>query len=306
MNAERRIGLDRIVRFITSDGALMASAIESSDAVYTAQKLHGLSPTAAAALGRLLTGASVMGALLKSDDASLTLRVNGGGQLGTLTAIADSRGNVRGTVDHPEADVPRRADGKLDVGTAVGRTGRLGVIRSFGAGEPYMGQVELVSGEIAEDLTNYYAVSEQIPTAFALGVLVHAETGKVLLSGGLLAQALPGADDAAIGKLEANLSRLDSVTTMLAKGMTAEDICGAALAGFGIEKLDEFPVRYACTCSKEKYAAALITLGEAELRDLPLTEGRVETVCPYCKRRYYFTVEELGALIEAARGRAEK
>ncbi len=298
--------MDRIVRYITSDGALMASAIDSSDTVYTAQKIHGLSPTAAAALGRLMTGAAVMGALLKQENASLTLRISGGGPLGTLTAIADSRGNVRGMADHPEADVPRRKDGKLDVGTAVGRSGRLGVIRSFGTGEPYMGQVELVSGEIAEDLTNYYAVSEQIPTAFALGVLVHTETGKVLLAGGLLVQALPGADDGAIEKLERNLSHLEPVTTMLAKGMTAEEMCHTALQGFEVERLDELPVRYGCTCGKEKYAAALITLGEEELRDLPLVNGRVETVCPYCKKRYYFTVDELNALIEEAKRRNEK
>ncbi|MBQ1986309.1 MAG: Hsp33 family molecular chaperone HslO, partial [Clostridia bacterium] len=164
--------MDRIIRCITSDGALMASAIDTSDTVYTAQKLHGLSPTASAALGRLLTGASVMGAMLKQASATLTLRVNGGGPLGTLTAISDSRGNVRGCVDAPLVEVPRKSNGKLDVSTAVGTTGRLGVIRSYGTGEPYMGQVELVSGEIAEDITNYYATSEQIPTACALGVLV--------------------------------------------------------------------------------------------------------------------------------------
>ncbi len=284
----------------------MASAIDSSDTVYTAQKIHGLSPTAAAAVGRLLTGAAVMGALLKQEQASLTLRVDGGGPLGTLTAIADSRGNARCVVDYPEVDVPRRSDGKLDVGAAVGRTGRLGVIRSYGTGEPYMGQVALVSGEIAEDLTNYYAVSEQIPTAFALGVLVHTETEKVLLAGGLLVQALPGAEPAVIEKLEENLSHLDSVTTMLAKGMRVEEMCFAALQGFEVEKLDEIPVRYACTCGKEKYAAALLTLGEEELRTLPLTDGRVETVCPYCRRKYYFTPEELETLIATARERKQK
>ncbi|MBP3705368.1 MAG: Hsp33 family molecular chaperone HslO, partial [Clostridia bacterium] len=160
--------MDRIIRCITSDGALMASAIDTSDAVYTAQQLHKLSPTASAALGRLLTGASVMGAMLKQEHATLTLRVNGGGPLGTLTAISDSHGNIRGCVDHPEVEMPRKPNGKLDVSAAVGTEGRLGVIRSYGTGEPYMGQVELVSGEIAEDITNYYATSEQIPTACAL------------------------------------------------------------------------------------------------------------------------------------------
>ena len=171
----------------------MASAIDSSDTVYTAQRLHGLSATASAALGRLLTAASVMGAMQKQEHATLTLRINGGGPIGTVTAISDSHGNVRGCVDNPNVDVPLKPNGKLDVSAAVGTDGRLGVIRSYGTGEPYMGQVELVSGEIAEDITNYYAVSEQIPTVCALGVLVDPNTNGVLLAGGLLIQVLPGA-----------------------------------------------------------------------------------------------------------------
>lgn len=169
----------------------MASAIDSSDTVYTAQRLHGLSATASAALGRLLTAASVMGAMQKQEHATLTLRINGGGPIGTVTAISDSHGNVRGCVDNPNVDVPLKPNGKLDVSAAVGADGRLGVIRSYGTGEPYMGQVELVSGEIAEDITNYYAVSEQIPTVCALGVLVDPNTNGVLLAGGLLIQVLP-------------------------------------------------------------------------------------------------------------------
>ena len=162
----------------------MASAIDSSDTVYTAQRLHGLSATASAALGRLLTAASIMGAMQKQEHATLTLRINGGGPIGTVTAISDSHGNVRGCVDNPNVDVPLKPNGKLDVSAAVGTDGRLGVIRSYGTGEPYMGQVELVSGEIAEDITNYYAVSEQIPTVCALGVLVDPNTNGVLLAGG--------------------------------------------------------------------------------------------------------------------------
>ena len=274
----------------------MASAIDSSDTVYTAQSLHGLSATAAAALGRLLTGASMMGAMLKQEHASLTLRVDGGGPLGTLTAISDSRGNVRGCADHPEAEVPRKPSGKLDVGAAVGCAGRLGVIRSYGTGEPYMGQVALVSGEIAEDITNYYAVSEQIPTVCALGVLVDSETKKVMLAGGLLLQVLPGALPEDVEKLEANVQKLEPVTTMLAKGMTAEEMCAEALEGFSVEKLDEMPVHYACTCSREKYYAALATLEPDELETLPAVDGKVEAVCPYCCRRYYFTTDELREL----------
>lgn len=293
--------MDRILRCITSDGSLMAAAIDSSDLVYTAQKLHKLTKTSCAALGRLLTGASVMGSMLKSSDATLTLKVNGGGPLGNLVAISDSYGNVRGYVDRPQVDLPLKPNGKIDVGTAVGAVGRIAVMRDMGSGDPYIGQVELASGEIAEDITNYYAISEQIPTVCALGVLVNKAGGETLLAGGLLIQALPGADDNALQRLEENISHMDSVTTMLAKGTQPEEICKTALEGFQIEKLDEFRVHYACNCSKEKFARAMLTIGADELRDLPLDEsGRVETICQYCNRKYYFTEEECRELIRQA------
>lgn len=289
--------MDRIIRTITSDGSLMASAIDSTRIVTTAQELHGLSKTASAALGRLLTGASVMGAMLKIDGASLTLKVNGGGPLGNLVAIADSRGNVRGYVDHPEVELPRKPSGKLDVGGGVGAEGRLAVMRDTGSGDPYIGQVELVSGEIAEDITQYYAQSEQTPTVCALGVLVNKDDGAVMLSGGLLIQVLPGADDAAVSRLEENVSRLESVTTMLAKGISLEDMCRKALDGFEMEILDEFQIHYVCNCSKERFGKALLTLGADEIRSFPLNaEGKAEAVCHYCGRKYYFSGNELEAL----------
>ena len=291
--------MDHMIRTITSDGSLMASAIDSSELVYTAQRLHGLTKTSCAPFGRLLTGASLMGAMLKETNATLTLKVAGDGPLGNLLALADSRGNVRGYVDHPEIELPLRSDGKLDVGGAVGHQGRLAVIRDFGTGEPYSGQVELVSGEIAEDLTNYYASSEQTPTACALGVLVNKESGESMLAGGMLIQALPGADEAALSRLEENLSRLDSVTTMLAKGFGPEEMCRSALKGFTVEKLDEFPVHYICNCSKERFSNVLLTLGPEELLSLPLNEqGMAETICQYCNRKYYFSMEELKRLAE--------
>lgn len=285
----------------------MASAIDSTEIVYTAQQLHGLSKTACAALGRLLTGASLMGAMLKKDSASVTLKANGGGPLGTLVALADSRGNVRGYADNPQADLPIRQDGKIDVGGGVGRAGRLAVIRDFGEGDPYIGQVELVSGEIAEDITQYYAASEQIPTVCALGVLADKEKGRALLSGGLLIQVLPGADEAAIKKLEENVAKLDSVTTMLAKGLTLEEMCRQALDGFDMEVLDEFSIHYVCNCSKVRFANALLTLGPQELLALPLDgQGRAEAVCHYCSRKYYFTKAELEALAERGAGVSKK
>lgn len=299
--------MDRIIRTITSDGSLMASAIDSSQLVYTAQHLHKLTKTTCAALGRLLTGASLMGAMLKETHATLTLKIAGDGPMGGLLALADSRGNVRGYVDHPEVELPLKANGKLDVGGGVGCHGRLAVIRDFGTGEPYSGQVELVSGEIAEDLTHYYAVSEQTPTVFALGVLVDQADGEALLAGGLLIQALPGADDTALTRLEENIAQLEPVTTMLAKGLDPKEMCRLALKGFEVEELDEFAVNYVCNCSKERFSGVLLTLSPEDLIELPVNDdGLVETVCQYCNRKYYFSQEELEALAEKARKKDKK
>lgn len=286
--------MDKIIRCITTDGSIMASAIDSSDIVFSAQKLHELSKTASAALGRLLTGASLMGAMLKVEKSNLTLALNGGGEIGNLVAKADSRGNVRGYVSNPQFDLPIREDGKLDVGGAVGNNGRLTVIRDEGAGEPYIGHVALVSGEIAEDITSYYARSEQIPTVCALGVLVNKETGDVMLAGGMLIQALPGADDTAIAALEENVAKMDSVTTMLAKGLSPLEICKKALIGFDMEVLDTFEINYVCNCSKERFSELLLTLSPDEITTLPLVkDGKAEISCQYCGRKYYFSKEDL-------------
>lgn len=275
----------------------MASVAETSDVVYTAQELHGLSKTASAAFGRLLTAASVMGAMLKSDKASITLKIDGGGPIGTMVAFGSSNGNVRGYVDNPEAELPIRSDGKIDVGGVVGSEGMLAVIRDEGKGEPYIGHVKLVSGEIAEDITEYCAISEQIPTFCALGVLVDKESSKVMLSGGMLIQVMPGADDAAITKLEENIAKLESVTTMLAKGIAPLEMCKLAFDGMEMEVLDEFNIKYTCNCSKEKFAKMMLTIGADEIREIPTdSEGRAETSCQYCNRKYYFTKEELEEL----------
>ena len=262
--------MDTIIRMITKDGSVIASAVDATEIVYTAQQVHHLSKTSCAALGRLLAGASLMGAMQKIEGASVTLKVNGGGPLGNLVAIADANGNVRGYVDHPGVDFPTRSDGKIDVGGAVGARGRLAVIRDMGQGEPYVGQVELCSGEIAEDITQYFAQSEQTPTVCALGVLADRETGEALLAGGLLIQLLPGAEETAATRLEENISVLEPVTTMLAKGLSLEQMCRTALAGFEVDILDRVPVKYACNCSKERFSRALLTLGRKEILSLPL------------------------------------
>jgi len=285
--------MDRILRCITSDGSIMAAAIDSTNIVYTAQHIHNTGAVATAALGRLLTGASVMGSMLKEENATVTLKINGGGPLGTIVAIADSHGNCRGYVDNANVDLPLKTNGKLDVGSAVGKNGLLGVIRDFGKGNPYIGHVELISGEIAEDITNYYATSEQVPTVCALGVLVDKNDHKVLLAGGLLIQVLPGADDTAIAKLEKNAATLEPITTMLAKGMSMEEICKKALTGFDMEILDEFKIGYVCNCSKERVERAISTLKPDEILTLADEKGYMEATCQYCDRSYQLTKQEL-------------
>ena len=289
---------DKIIRCITSDGAIMAAAIDSTNIVCAAQQIHHTSPVATAALGRLLTASSIMGAMLKQKDATVSLKVNGGGPLGSVCAYANSSGNCRGFVEHPEADLPLRADGKLDVGKAVGKDGLLTVMRDYGDGkQPYTGSTELLTGEIAEDVTAYYAQSEQIPTVCALGVLLDKEKHQVLLAGGLLIQALPAAMEEDLEKLEQNVRKMESVTTMLAKGMDILTICKTALQGFEVEVLDEFDVAYTCTCSKERVVRALCTMPPEEVRHLadPAT-GYMEASCQYCGKKYQLSQLELDAV----------
>lgn len=291
--------MDRIIRCITSDGGIMACAIDSTYIVATAQQIHGTSAVATAALGRLLTGASMMGSMLKKESASITLKISGGGPLGALVAIADSNGNCRGCIDNPKVELPLKSNGKLDVGKAVGSNGLLGVMRDFGEGRPYSGQVEIISGEIAEDITNYYATSEQIPTVCALGVLVDKADVKQVLAGGMLIQTLPGADQTAIDKLEKNINEMDSVTTMLAKGMSIEEMCHTALKGFEMEILDEFKVGYACNCSKERVERAIATLSPKEIISLADENGFAEATCEYCKHTYHLSKQELELIASA-------
>lgn len=292
--------MDKIIRCITADGSIMAAAIDSTYLVATAQQLHNTSAVATAALGRLLTASSIMGAMLKKQDASVTLKINGGGPLGTLIAIADSNGNCRGSIDHPEVELPLKPNGKLDVGAAVGNNGLLGVIRDLGEGVPYSGQVQIQTGEIAEDITNYYAVSEQIPTVCALGVLVDKRDIRQVLAGGMLIQVLPGAQGSDIAQLETNIAALEPVTAMLAKGMSIEEMCRTALNGFEMEILDEFPVSYACHCSRERVERALATLKPQDIVTLADESGYAEIKCQYCNHVYRLSREDLEKIAVSA------
>lgn len=291
---------DRIVRAISTDGFVRAAAVSTRDLTERARNIHHTLPVATAALGRALAAASMMGNALKEDGASVSLQFRGGGPLGTVLAVSDNEGNVRGTVDHPETDLPLRADGKLDVGGAVGREGTLTVIRDLNMKEPYVGSVELMGGEIAEDLAAYFVESEQIPTACGLGVLVDRDQS-VKTAGGYLVQLLPGAGEDAISRVEGSLLAAGAVTALLEKYPDPAELLRAALPDFELELLEESPVEYRCTCSKERMERALISMGAAELRSLIDEQGGAELTCRFCDRVQTFTRAELEVLLSAAK-----
>jgi molecular chaperone Hsp33 len=287
--------MGKLVRSISHDGTVIMMAADTTDIVATAQQIHGTSKVTSAALGRLLTGASFMGQMLKEEKGTITLRINGGGPCGSVIAVADSLGNVKGYVMDPSVELPLKENGKLDVGGAVGTDGYLTVMKDFGTGDPYTGQVPIVSGEIAEDITSYYAVSEQIPTVCALGVLVNPDKS-IACAGGFLIQLLPAADDDTITMVEECLNKLKPVTTMLADNMTPEDICREVLKPFDMEILDEFDITFKCDCSRKKVERALISTGFEELEDM--SKDPVTSVsCQFCTTKYDFTSEDIRRIL---------
>jgi molecular chaperone Hsp33 len=288
--------MGQILRVIAEDEQIKMAVITAPDMVEEARRIHGLSPTASAALGRLMLGASLLGNALKGEKDSLTLRLNGGGPIGSVVAVSDSEGNVRGYTDEPQADLPTRADGKLDVGGLVGRAGTLTVSRDLGLREPYIGSVELVSGEVAEDLTAYLVESEQIPSACGLGVLVGTDR-HILAAGGFLVQLMPGAPEELIQKIEDNLFLMDQLTTILHED-GAEEVINQVLRGFKYEILSREEVFWRCLCSRERVAAALKSTGEETLRELAAEGNETEVRCEFCGKEYLFSPEELTALAE--------
>jgi molecular chaperone Hsp33 len=284
------------VRCIADDGSLVVIAADTTDIVREARKIHRTSKVCTAALGRLLTGASIMGSLIKEEEGSITLRVNGGGETGSVIAVADYRGNARGYISNPVVDIPPKYEGKLDVGGAVGADGYLSVMRDFGVGEPYIGQVPLVSGEIAEDITSYYAASEQVPTVCGLGVLVSKDQGEVIVAGGFMVQLLPFASEETVAAVEQALSGLKPVTTMLTDGLSPIEICRAALPGFALRQMDEFFPEYRCNCSRERVVRALLSTGReglAEMAQDPVTSVN----CHFCNKKYRFTATQIKKLM---------
>ncbi len=285
---------DHILRVTALDGMIRAFFITDRDTVEYARKAHNTSPVVTAALGRLMTGALMMGADMKGEEDTVTLRVEGDGPIKGMTVVADSRGNVKGFPMEPLVIIPANDKGKLDVGGAVGK-GTLSVIKDMGMKEPYTGQVPLISGEIAEDLTYYFAASEQIPSSVALGVLMNKEN-TVRRAGGFMIQLMPGADEDVLSRLEERLASMKSVTACLDEGMGPEDIMMLLLSDMEPEINDRLPVRFKCSCSREKMENAIISIGRKDLKSL-IDEGEpIEAVCHFCGTRYRFDMPELRQL----------
>ena len=287
--------MDTLVRAIAGDGYIKIAAVSTRALTERARQIHKTLPVATAALGRTMAAASIIGDSMKEQNGSVTIRINGGGPLGSVVVVSDSMGNVRGYVQAPQVDLPLKSNGKLDVGGAVGTDGMLTVIKDIGLKEPYVGSVQLVSGEIAEDFTAYFVESEQTPAACALGVLVDTDQS-VLAAGGYIVQLLPGAPDGLIDRLEQNIVSAGAITGMLMELHTPEAVIRRVLDGFDPKILDETPVEYRCYCSRERVADVLAGIGDEELASIEKEGKPVDVTCQFCDNVYSFSVEDIKAL----------
>ncbi|MBE6818106.1 MAG: Hsp33 family molecular chaperone HslO [Ruminococcaceae bacterium] len=289
--------MSKVIRCITQEGAIVMMAADTTDIVARAEQIHQTSAVTTAALGRLLTACSLMGQSLKGEDESISLQLKGGGPAGTVVAVSDAHGNVRGYIENPVVELPLNKQGKLDVGGAVGKSGNLYVVKDLGLKEPYVGQVPLVSGEIAEDITSYFAVSEQIPTVCALGVLVNPDLS-CKAAGGFIIQLLPSAMEEDIVFVEEAVKNLENVSSMIARGMSPEEICRFVLKGREVDVLDESDCTYRCNCSRERIERALISTGKKTLEELAQEGKREEINCQYCDKKYYFDKADFERLLK--------
>ena len=294
---------DTLIRVICRDAEIKFTAVSTRELTERARQIHRTLPLATAALGRTLAAASMMGRELKDKNGSVTLQIKGDGPLGTITAVGDCDGCVRGYLQNPAADLPLKPDGHLDVGNGVGR-GYIMVIKDIGVGEPFTGTTALHNGEIAEDITKYFAESEQVPSAVALGVLVDTDQS-VRQAGGYIVQLMPGAADEDITRLEHHIAKAGAITSMFEQGMDAEDIARAVLDGFDIEVLERVPISYRCGCTHAKGARALISLGREELKRLRDEEDGIEVTCQFCDQVYKLSREDIDVLLTAATAREE-
>ncbi len=290
--------MGKLIRCITSEGAIMVSAIDSTDIVAKAEQIHKTSAVVTAALGRMLTAGSMMGNMLKGEKNSISLKIDGGGPIGSITVAADFNGNVRGCVTNKIVELPLKQNGKLDVAAAVGTQGNLYIVKDLGLKEPYNAFVPITSGEIAEDITSYYATSEQIPTVCALGVLVNPDL-TVKKAGGYILQLLPFTEDEIITRLEQNLTKVKPVSQLLDEGMDIEDIVRDVLQGFEVEVIYSQDVEYKCKCNKEKVEATLAALGKEELEKMLNDEiPTVEVTCHFCETTYSFTKSDIQKILK--------
>ena len=283
--------MDELLRAISKDGFVKFTAVDLRESVERARQIHMTLPVVTAALGRTMAAASMMGSGIKENEGSITVRINGGGPVGNIIAVADHMGNVRGYVQNPSVDLPLRQDGKLDVGGAVGTDGTLTVVRDLGFGEPVSGSVELVSGEIAQDMAQYFAESEQVPTACALGVLLERDQS-VLCAGGYIAQLMPGAPEETISLLEDNVSRTGPVTDVM-REYGVEKLVEMVLAGFEPEILERDSVGYRCSCSRDRVLSALGGIKRSELEQMFSQDKKIEVKCRFCGKAYTFTADDL-------------
>ena len=289
---------DYLVRGMTLDGFVKAVAIRSTETVRRGAEIQKTTPNATAAFGRALTAASMMGNMQKVENGSMTLQIKGGGPIGSIVCVSDPMGNVRGYVTQPDVPLVEKYPGKLDVGATVGTDGALTVIRDLQMKEPYVGSVPLVSGEIGDDVTRYFAQSEQTPTACALGVLVDRDQA-VKVAGGYLIQLLPGAPDETIDMVERGIQKAGAVTAMLEQGMTPEDILGAVLGDLGVVFMETAPIEYRCYCSRDRVTAALISLGKKELTEI-MEEGKTFPVeCQFCDTIYTYTPDDIKGILKS-------
>lgn len=287
---------DYLIRGIDKTGSIRIFVASTTNMVEEARLAHNTSPTATAAFGRSLTAATMMGIMMKNEQDRLTLKIAGGGPIGTIMIVANNKGEVKGYVDYPYADVPSREDGKLDVGRLVGSDGTITTIMDLGLKDPYVGQSNLISGEIAEDLAVYYMSSEQQPSAVGLGVLVDTDIS-VKAAGGYIIQLLPDVSNEDITKIETALSKIEPVSTLIDRGLSPEDIMKQLLEGFEMRVLNKLDIKYKCDCSRELIEGVIISIGKKEIQSMIDEDGQGEVICHFCNKKYHFSKEELENLI---------
>ena len=290
---------DYLVRALAYDGQVRAYAARTTETVSEAQRRHYTWPTASAALGRSMTASVMLGAMMKGEE-KLTIKINGGGPLGTILVDANAKGEVRGYVSNPQTHFDLNDQGKLDVRRAVGTEGTLSVSKDIGLMQPFVGQVPIVSGELGEDFTHYIVTSEQVPSSVGVGVIVNPDN-TIQASGGFIIQLLPGTEEEIITQIEQRLSEIPSISSMVRQGLTPEEILAAVLGNDNVKVLDNMPVQFQCQCSRDRIHNAIISLGTAEIQDMIETDGQAEAQCHFCNENYLFTKENLEEMLEAAK-----